>query len=202
MLRQTAVPNCEALTSTMRYQKYIAATSALILTVCGMLLGTLSAHAMDQVSIDNIQAAVRTLSFLESLPKEGPIVVGVVYPSDISDAQAVAEATAQVIGSLHGPNSRPLRPLVISTNALATFEGHLDVLFLIAGASRHSELILDTIRRRRLVTISDDPACASAQCCVISVRTGQRVEISLNTALADAVGARFSLVFTMVVKRL
>jgi hypothetical protein len=36
---------------------------------------------------------------------------------------------------------------------------------------------------------------------VLMVRTGQRVEISLNTELADAVGARFSLVFTMVVKR-
>jgi hypothetical protein len=33
------------------------------------------------------------------------------------------------------------------------------------------------------------------------VHTGQRVEISLNTALADVVGARFSLVFMMVVKR-
>jgi hypothetical protein len=33
------------------------------------------------------------------------------------------------------------------------------------------------------------------------VRAGQRVEISLNTALADAVGARFSLVFMMVVNR-
>jgi YfiR/HmsC-like len=185
----------------MRYQKHIAATSALILTVCGVLLVTPLAHAMDQVSIDNIQAAVRTLSFLESLPKEGPIVVGVVYPSDISDAQAVAETTAQVIAGLHGPNSRALRPLVISTNDLATFDGHVDVLFLIVGASRHSALILDIIRRHRLVTISDDPLCASAACCVLSVRTGQRVEISLNAALAEAVGARFSLVFTMVVKR-
>ena len=185
----------------MRYQKHIAATSALILTWCGVLLGTPSAHAMDQVSVENIQAAMRTLSFLESLPKEGPIVVGVVYPSDIPDAQVVAEATAQLIGTLHGPNSRPLRAQVISTNALAPFEGHLDVLFLMVGASKHSALIVDTIRRHRLVSISDDPLCANTQCCVITVRTGQRVEISLNTALADAVGARFSLVFTMVVKR-
>jgi hypothetical protein len=186
----------------MRYQKYIAAISALILTVCGVLLGTLSAHAMDQPSVDDIQAAMRTLSFLESLPQDGPIVVGVVYPADTPDAQALAEATAQLIGTLHGPNSRPLRPLVLSTDALASFEGHLDVLFLMVGAAKHAAMILDTMRRHRLVTLSDDPACASAKCCVISVHTGQRVEISLNTSLADAVGARFSLVFTMVVKRL
>jgi hypothetical protein len=69
------------------------------------------------------------------------------------------------------------------------------------GASSHSAVILDCVRRHHLVTLSDDPLCANAQCCVITVHAGPRVEISLNTALADAVGARFSLVFTMVVKR-
>jgi hypothetical protein len=98
-----------------------------------------------------------TLSFLESLPKEGPIVVGVVYPSDIANAQAVAEATAQLIGTMHGPNSRMLQPLVIATDALAQVQCHLDVLFLTLGASGHSALILDCIRRHRLVSISDDP---------------------------------------------
>jgi hypothetical protein len=156
----------------MRYQKYIAAISALILTVCGVLLGTLSAHAMDQPSVDNIQAAMRTLSFLESLPQDGPIVVGVVYPTDSPDAQMLAEATAQLISTSHGPNSRPLRPLVLSTDALATFEGRLDVLFLMVGAAKHAAMILDTMRRHRLVTLSDDPFCASVKCCVISVHTG------------------------------
>jgi hypothetical protein len=74
------------------------------------------------------------------------------------------------------------------------------VLYLMAGASSHSAIILDCVRRHHLVTLSDDPLCAVTQCCVIAVRAGPRVEISLNTALADAVGARFSLVFTMVVK--
>jgi hypothetical protein len=156
---------------------------------------------MNQTAIDDVQAAMRTLNFLESLPKAGPILVGVVYPSDIPDAQALADATAQLIGSLRGPNSRTLQPIVISTNDLPRLDTHLDVLFLIVGTSKHSALIMDTIRRHRLVSISDDPVCADAHCCVITVSTGKRVEISLNTALADAVGARFSLVFTMAVKR-
>jgi len=185
----------------MRPQKFIAKTSILMLTLFVMLVGVGRASAMDQASIENVQAAMRTLSFLESLSKDGPIVVGVVYPSDIPDAQAVAEATAQLIGTLHGPNSRTLQPQLISTNELSQFQGHLDVLFLMAGASSHSAVILDCVRRHRLVSLSDDPLCAKAQCCVIAVRTGPRVEISLNTALADAVGARFSLVFTMMVNR-
>jgi hypothetical protein len=185
----------------MRSQKSLPKIFALLLTMFVMSFGGQPAHAMDQVSMDNVQAAMRTLSFLESLPKAGAIVVGVVYSSDIPDAQAEAEATAQLIGRIHGENSRTLQPVVIATNALAQFQGHLDVLFLMVGASRHSALILDCIRRHRLVSISDDPFCTDAQCCVITVRTGQRVEISLNTGLSDAVGARFSLVFMMVVKR-
>jgi hypothetical protein len=185
----------------MRPQKFIAKTSILILTLFVMLVGVRRASAMDRASIDDVQAAMRTLSFLESLPKDGPLVVGVVYPSDTPNAQAVAEATAQLIGTLHGPNARPLQPHLISTSELSQFQGHLDVLFLMVGASSHSVVILDCIRRHHLVTLSDDPLCASAQCCVITVRTGEHVEITLNTALADAVGAHFSLVFTMVVKR-
>jgi hypothetical protein len=188
----------------IRRQQRIATFSAWILVFFAMWLRVAPAHAAggtDQVSADNIQAAMRTLNFLESLPKEGTITVGVVYCSCIPAARAIAEATAQLIGTMHGPNSRALKPLVISTDALAQSGDHLDVLFLVASASKDSTAIVDTMRRRRLPSLSDDPSCADTGCCVILVRTGQRVEISLNTSLADAVGARFSLVFTMVVKR-
>ena len=185
----------------MRSQKFIPKIPILILTLFVMMIGVRRASAMDQASSENVQAAMRTLSFLESLSQNGPIVVGVVYPSEIPNAQAAAEATVQLIGTLHGPNSRTLQPHLISTNELSQYQGHLDVLFLMVGASSHSVGILDYIRRHHLVSISDDPLCASAQCCVITVHAGPRVEILLNTALADAVGAHFSLVFTMVVKR-
>jgi YfiR/HmsC-like len=162
---------------------------------------TPSMHAMDKASADSLQAAIRTLSFLESLPKEGVIVVGVVYPSDIPNAQVLAVETAKSITYMRGPNSRPLQAIALSTVELEKFLGHLDVIFLMPGASKHSEVILDAMRRHHLMSISGDPACADAGCCVLMVSSGQRVEISLNTALAEAVGARFSLVFTMVVKR-
>jgi hypothetical protein len=183
----------------MRDQKIISMRSALILALL-LLLAVSPTYAMDQVAIDNLQAAMRTLSFLESLPKDRPIVVGVVYASDLPEAQAVAEASAQLIATMHGPNSRALQPVVLSTDTLPQFQGHLDVLWLTTAVCKHATLIADSIRRNHLVSLSDDPRCAESQCCVIAVHTGQRVEISLNTALADAVGARFSLVFTMMVK--
>jgi hypothetical protein len=163
--------------------------------------GVPAAHAVDQASVDNLQASVRALSFLESLPKEGNIVVGVVYPSDIPTSEDLAAQTAKVLGAMRGPNARKLQPLVLSTNDLGQFGGHMDVLFLLAGTAKHSDAIVAAMRRQHLVSISDDPLCVDLKCCVLMVHTGQRVEISLNTALADAVGARFSLVFMMVVKR-
>jgi hypothetical protein len=123
-----------------------------------LLLVVPSAHALDGLSADNIQAAMRTLSFLESLPKHGPIGVGVIYPSDIPTAQALAAETAKVIVTTQGPNSQVLQAVVLSTNDLVHFEGHLDVLFLVMGSSKHSELILGAMERHHLVRISDDPS--------------------------------------------
>jgi hypothetical protein len=187
----------------MKWRHPISVVSGLKLTLFVMLLGvTLSAHAAaDQISVENLHAAMRTLNFLESLPKEGMIVVGVVYPADVPAAKQLASNAAKVIDTLPGPNSRTLQPMILSTTDLAQFSGHLDVIFLVVGASKHPELVLGALRRLHLVSISDDPACADTNCCVLMVRTIGRVEITLNTALADAVGARYSLVFTMVVKR-
>jgi hypothetical protein len=174
----------------------------LITAVIVMLLGFVpSAHAMDKVSVDGLQASIRALNFLESLPKEGAIVVGIVYSSEIPGAQALAVDTAKSLGAMRGPNSRILQPVVLSTSDLDQFEGHLDVIFLAQGVSKHPEKILRAIGRLHLVSVSNDPSCLDTGCCVLLVRAGEHVEISLNTALAASVGARFSLVFMMVVKR-
>ena len=177
---------------------YISGVPLLIVALFGILP---TAHAIDRVSVDNLQASVRTLSFLESLPKGGSIVVGVIYASDTRGGETLAAETAALLSTMRGPNSRPLQPEVLSVNDLAHFEGHLNVLFLVQGSTKRSDVLLDTMRRLHLVTISDDSLCSITQTCVLMVRAGQRVEISLNTDLADAVGARFSLVFMMVVNR-
>jgi hypothetical protein len=186
----------------MKCQRYITRVPAVAIALFVLLFGGVPpAHAIDQVSADNLQGAMRTLSFLESLPKQGPIIVGVVYSSDIPKAEALAAEAAKAIGTMRGPSSRMLQPLVLSTSGLAQFVGHLDVIFLVTGASKHADAILDLMHRDHLVSISDDLACMDTNCCVLMVHTGQRVEITLDSALADAVGARFSRIFTMVVKR-
>jgi hypothetical protein len=186
----------------MKCKQHMSVSPALIVAFFAMLFGAVpTAHALDQGLADDLQAAMHTLTFLESLPKDGNIVVGVVYSSDIPTAKALAEESAKAIETMHGPNSRNLHALTLSTSSLAQFGGHLDVIFLMRGTSKDSEVIVAAMRSQHLVSISDDPVCLDTKCCVLMVSAGQRVDISLNTALADSVGARFSLVFTMVVKR-
>jgi hypothetical protein len=84
---------------------------------------------------------------------------------------------------------------------LAQFASRVDALFLLPGSSKDQAAITEFMRRRHLVSISNDPACMDAKCCVLMVRTTGGVEIVLDTQLAEAVGAHFSSVFTMMVKR-
>jgi hypothetical protein len=174
----------------------------LVLTFLGLLFGGVPyARAADSISIDNLQAAVQTLNFLESLSKGGPVTVGVIYASEIANSQQLDAEAVKAISAMRGPNNREVQAVGISIDDLSHYAGHLDVVYLLIGASTHSDAIVTAIRRLRAVSISDDPACETTKCCVLLVRSGRRVEITFNSALADATGARFSLVFMMVVKR-
>ena len=186
----------------MAFKQLDPSLPMLVLTFLGLLFGVVPyANAADPISIDNLQAAVQTLNFLESLPKEGPVAVGVIYASEIPNSQQLAAEAVKAIGTMRGPKNREVQAIGISIDDLSHYSGHLDVIYLLTGASNHSGAIVAAIHRLRAISISDDPACETTKCCVLLVRSAQRVEITLNSALADAAGARFSLVFMMVVKR-
>jgi YfiR/HmsC-like len=186
----------------MAFKQHIHTLTKLILTLLVLLFGILPyAGAAEPISIDNLQAAMQTLNFLESLPKEGPVTIGVIYASEIPNSQTLATETAKAIGAMRGPNNRDVQTVALSIDDLSHYAGHLAVIFLLFGASNHADAIMTAVRRLRALSISDDPACLATKCCVLLVRSAQRVEITLNSALADAAGARFSLVFMMVVKR-
>jgi hypothetical protein len=192
----------EPLNSAMVFKQLDSSLPKLVLTFLGLLFGVVPyANAADPISIDNLQAAVQTLNFLESLPKEGPVTVGVIYASEIANSQQLAAQAVKAIGTMRGPKNREVQAVGISIDDLSHYAGHLDVIYLLIGASNHPGAIVTAIHRLHAISISDDPACETAKCCVLLVRSAQRVEITLNSALADAAGARFSLVFMMVVKR-
>lgn len=141
------------------------------------------------------------MGFLDSLPHDGTIVVGIVYPPD---AEATAARTADRLNAIQGPNSSTFKAQAIPIALLAQGQDRLDALLLEAGACAdpaNAQAIVDAVRQRHVVSISSDPACMATKCCVLMVHSDRKVEIILDTALADAAGAHFSAVFAMMVKR-
>jgi hypothetical protein len=176
-----------------------------VLTVAGavltlsVMLGT--AQASDEIPTDDLQAATRSIGFLDSIPHDGTIFIGVVYDPAAPGGKEAAEAATKDLTAIAGPKSAVIRSVAMSVANLAHTADRLDAVFLMPGSASASGAIADAIRQRHVVSISDDPACLEANCCVLMVRSGQRIEIVLDTGLADAVGAHFSTVFTMMVKR-
>lgn len=159
-----------------------------------------AAQAAD-VTLSDLQAAARSLGFLDSLTRDGTIVVGFVYPASSDAGKAQAASLADRLRSIPGPNSAMFRTEIIASSDLNSFAGRLDAVFLAPGTNPEAKAIADAILQKHLVSISSDPACLAAKTCVLMIRTDRGVEINLDTALAGAVGARFSPVFSMMVKR-
>lgn len=175
--------------------------SALAVVAAAIALLGRPATALGDISTDDLQAIARSLGFLDTLPKDGTIAVGVVYAGD---SAAAAGRTAERLNATQGPNSATFKAQGVAVGALAGTTERLDALLLESGVCTdpaNAQKIADAVRQRHLVSISTEPACLESKCCVLMVHTDRKVEIVLDTAMADAVGARFSSVFAMMVKR-
>ena len=167
-----------------------------------LLIGTVRlARAAGDISIGDLQATTRALGFLDSLPNDGTIVVGLVFSSNLPESKAAATEVAGWLTANMGRDKSIFRPKLVSVDALVQGNDRLDAIFLMPGLTSDAATIAEAMRRRHLVSISTDPACLETSCCVLMVHADHGVEIVLDMAVAEAVGARFSTVFTMMVKR-
>lgn len=159
------------------------------------------AHAAAEVAPADLEAAVRTLGFLDSLQRHSPIAVSVVYKAGDAESKVQAQRAAAILAGLPGPNSSTITSNVVSTGELGQGARKVDVIYVLPGASDNSRAVADFTRRQRVLSISNDPACLNAQCCALVVRAGARTEIVLDTTAARETGATFSSFFMMMVKR-
>jgi hypothetical protein len=157
-------------------------------------------QAADAPSQADLQAAVRTLGFLDTLPKNAPVSVGVVFGAGTHEGVKAAQQTAAALTSMRWSGGA-IRATAVSADELAQNAPHFSVLYLLPGLNGQGAAVADLVRRQHVISISGDPSCLEARYCVLMVRAGASVDIILDTSLADASGARFSSVFTMMVKR-
>ena len=149
----------------------------------------------------DVEAAVRSLGFVDNLQGHTPIVIGVVFKQGDADSKAAAQRIAGMLAGLAGPNGAKIAADIMTANELGQGNRRVDVLYIVPGAVENNRAVGEVTRRQHVVSISNDPACLTAQCCMLMVRAGARTEIVLDTALACESGATFSSVFMMMVKR-
>lgn len=177
-----------------------AAKIKVVAAICATLLTPL-AHAADAVALADLQAATRSLGFIDALQNRTSISIGVVYGAGVRDGRNSAALTAGALAAMRGPGSSTIRANILTVEELTQNEQHFDALYLMPGLAANGAQIADAVRRQQVVSITSDPACLDARCCVLMVQAGSGVNIVLDTTLAAAAGAQFSSVFTMMVKR-
>jgi len=177
--------------------KRIAAVAA----ICAAVAPTQSAAAASAITQADLQAATRSLGFLDSLQNRATITIAVVYGASVRDGKNSAAQTAGMLETMRGPGSSTIRSNIVPVEEVAQNTQQYDALYLMPGVAPNGGAIAEYVRRQHVVSISSDPACLNANCCVLMVQAGSGVSIVLDTGLANAVGAHFSSVFTMMVKR-
>jgi len=176
------------------------ATLGALISAAVLFVDTQAATAAE-VTANDLRAISNALGFLEGLPHGAPVTVGIVYAADVPDAKSDAVQTAATLNAIPGPNQSSFRSDILTVRELAQTAIHLDAVLLLPSTMSQAAAIGDIARRKRLVTISTSPSCIEARCCVLMVRAEERVEIVLDTTMADSVDAQFSSVFKMMVER-
>jgi len=152
----------------------------------------------DEVSLADLKAATRSLGFLQNPPRASTFVVGIVYSSDSSNGKSLSQQAAERIRTLAGPNDVGMKAEAVAVGDLANRADRLDALYLIPGTA--GSAIVDVARRKHLLVMSNDPTCLDQHSCMLMVRDTGRVEIVMDSALAQSAGVTFSSVFAMMVK--
>jgi hypothetical protein len=93
-----------------------------------------AAAAAVGISTADLQAAAHALGFLETLPHDGIVVIGIVYSAGVPDQRVLAAKVAERLNVIPGPNSAHFRAKIISLDDPASFASRLDGLFPLPGA--------------------------------------------------------------------
>jgi len=176
-----------------------AKRAAAIIGVLAMLLGASASAA--EVSVADLQAAMRALGFLTALQNRSTITVGVVYAGGDADSKALAGRTAAMLTRLKGPGSSTVSANVVAVQELSQNAVHVDALYLMPLPADGGHTVSEFVKRQSVVSISNDPGCMETRACVLLVQARSNMSIVLDTALAQAADVKFSTVFTMLVKR-
>lgn len=170
----------------------------MVLIAWVMSLAIVPARA--EITKADIDAVTQVLNFAQSLPTRQTIALVVIYRAGDNEARGNATRAAQLFSEQTAPGGSTYDIGVVSTADLAQHTKRTDLVYVIPPIGDSGKTISDFIRRQHSLGISSDPSCLSSHSCVLLIQSGQG-NITLDTELARDIGANFSAVFTMMVKR-
>jgi hypothetical protein len=162
------------------------------------LLSAPASVAADVTPAD-LEAALRSLGFLSSWQNRSAIQIGVIYNGADPASRAQAVRVAADLTRMAGPGSATVSAVALAAQDLSA--QRFDAVYLVGLGPDSYRASADYIRRVGVVSVSSDPQCLDMQACVLLVQARSNMSVVLDTALAKQVGAKFSTVFTMLVKR-
>lgn len=173
-----------------RYSKPLAAMAAL-----AALAASSAAHAD---AAKDLQVAGRALTFLENGPT-GKATIGVVFDPSKPGSVAEKDAVMAALGGGYNAGALTLVGAPIPVSAIGG-AGGVKALYVTEGVNYAA--VGAAAKSKKLITIGSDPACVKSGACVMGVTTVPKVEITVNRAAADAVGAAFKAAFRMMIKEI
>ncbi len=162
--------------------------------VLGLIVSSGRAASLPQ---SELQILAKALLFLDP-PITGEAVVAIVYAAGDPELQRDADALAAEIGSALRIGQATLKPMVVTSAALATSRFSL----VIAAVGAASEAVIEAARAQHALCVTGDLAAVRAGTCTMAIQSDARVEIFINREVANGAGLTFATAFRIMVHEL
>lgn len=161
---------------------------------------SLAQAAEARVTQDDVQVAVRALSFLER-PPSGDLRLAIVYAADSPQSVKAADDLRRMLGSSQRAGNLVLLPSLVRTDQLAGVRA--DALFLTEGVGPEAaRQVKAAAQGGRIPCLTVDLDQVRNGVCTVGVSSNPRVQVFVNRALAAASGLSFSTMFRIMITEL
>lgn len=155
--------------------------------------------ALAQTEARDLQVLARTLGFMDP-PLGGSVKVGILFdPASTAASRDADNIVALMRGGLRS-GGLTLEAERVPFDTATTAQ--VDLFLLAQGNGDRAATLLPVLKMRKLPCLSMDLDQVRVGHCTVGLQSTPRVEILLNTELADASDVAFASVFRMMIKEL
>lgn len=149
------------------------------------------------ITQEDLQVAVRALSFAYAVPK-GDIVIEIVYNPASKDSVNEAEGLQKSIGSGLVLGDRKVLSKMVSVAQMGSTGSK--VAYVTHGMQQDYDTILSNSQARGLLTFTTDFACVDQQKCVMGIKASPNIKIEVSRAATAAAGLEFSQALKLMIR--